>query len=104
MPRTSIGSWQEVVPLYYGRDETTRRPAGPPRCAVSIASTIWRFSTMRMLHEYTERMLRSRLRCRGQATGQPPDPRRAQLSPGVAAAFLSRLVSTTISRSALRLG
>jgi len=47
---------QEVVPLYYERDED-EIPAG--WCAEmkrSISSTIWRFSTLRMLHEYVERM------------------------------------------------
>jgi starch phosphorylase len=46
----------EVVPRYYARDD-----AGLPRAWVdtmraAIASTIWRFSTTRMLHEYTERL------------------------------------------------
>ena len=47
---------QELVPAYYDRDE-----AGVPSRFVqlmrnSIASTIWRFSTTRMLHEYVERL------------------------------------------------
>ncbi len=46
----------EVVPLYYGQ-----RKDGIPRgwtaeMRRSIASTIWRFSTIRMLHEYVEEM------------------------------------------------
>jgi starch phosphorylase len=46
----------EVVPRYYDRTA-----AGFPTDWVqlmrrSIASTIWQFSTTRMLHEYTERM------------------------------------------------
>ena len=47
---------EEIVPRYYDRDAT-----GLPRGWValmkeSIASTIWRFSTARMLTEYVERM------------------------------------------------
>jgi starch phosphorylase len=47
---------QELVPAYYERDE-----AGVPARFVqlmrnSIASTIWNFSTTRMLHEYVERL------------------------------------------------
>jgi starch phosphorylase len=47
---------QEIVPRWYDRD-----PAGLPRRWIgtmrrSIASSIWRFSTARMLHEYVERM------------------------------------------------
>jgi starch phosphorylase len=46
----------EVVPEYYDRD-----PAGLPRAWIermrrSISSNLWRFSTTRMLHEYTERL------------------------------------------------
>ena len=47
---------QEVVPLYYGRDEDDTPTGWTAEMRRSIASTIWRFSTMRMLHEYTERM------------------------------------------------
>jgi glycogen phosphorylase len=47
---------QEVVPRYYERDAD-----GVPRTWVgqmrrSMASTLWRFSTTRMLHEYVEQM------------------------------------------------
>ncbi len=47
---------QELVPAYYDRNED-----GVPERFVqlmrnSIASTIWRFSTTRMLHEYVERL------------------------------------------------
>jgi starch phosphorylase len=47
---------EEIIPSYYDRDsnglprrwlETVRR---------SMATTLWRFSTTRMLHEYTERL------------------------------------------------
>jgi glycogen phosphorylase len=47
---------QEVVPLYYGRDAEDTPTGWTAEMRRSIASTIWRFSTMRMLHEYTERM------------------------------------------------
>jgi starch phosphorylase len=47
---------EEVVPRWYERDE-----AGLPRAWIevmkaSIASTIWRFSTTRMLEEYAEQL------------------------------------------------
>lgn len=46
----------EIVPRYYERG-----PSGIPigwtdRMRASIGSTLWRFSTTRMLHEYTERL------------------------------------------------
>jgi starch phosphorylase len=47
---------QEVVPLYYGRDEDDVPAGWTAEMRRSIASTIWRFSTIRMLHEYVERM------------------------------------------------
>jgi starch phosphorylase len=47
---------QEVVPLYYGRDEEDTPTGWTAEMRRAISSTIWRFSTMRMLHEYTERM------------------------------------------------
>ena len=47
---------QEVVPLYYERDEDDVPPGWCAEMKRSIASTIWRFSTLRMLHEYSERM------------------------------------------------
>ncbi len=47
---------QEIIPRYYERDQK-----GIPRGWIqlmrnSISSTIWRFSTTRMLHEYAERL------------------------------------------------
>jgi starch phosphorylase len=47
---------QEVVPLYYRRDEDDVPEGWTAEMRRSIASTIWRFSTQRMLHEYTEKM------------------------------------------------
>jgi starch phosphorylase len=47
---------QEVVPLYYGRDQDDVPEGWTGEMRRSIASTIWRFSTIRMLHEYVERM------------------------------------------------
>jgi starch phosphorylase len=47
---------QEVVPLYYKRDENDVPDGWIAEMRRSIASTVWRFSTLRMLHEYTERM------------------------------------------------
>jgi glycogen phosphorylase len=46
---------QIVVPLYYGRDADDVPAGWTAEMRRSIASTIWRFSTLRMLHEYTER-------------------------------------------------
>ena len=47
---------QEVVPLYYGRNEDDVPEGWTAEMRRSIASTIWRFSTIRMLHEYVEMM------------------------------------------------
>ena len=46
----------EVVPRYYDRDKDGIPAAWIQAMRNSIASTIWRFSTSRMLHEYTERL------------------------------------------------
>ena len=46
---------QDVVPLYYGRNEDNVPEGWTAQMRRSIASTIWRFSTIRMLHEYVER-------------------------------------------------
>jgi starch phosphorylase len=59
----------EVVPRYYERD-----PDGLPRAWIetmraSIASTVWRFSTTRMLHEYTERLYLPAAAIEGPAPG-----------------------------------
>jgi len=47
---------QEVVPLYYTRNEDGVPEGWTAEMRRSIASTIWKFSTIRMLHEYVERM------------------------------------------------
>jgi starch phosphorylase len=47
---------QEVVPLYYTRNGDGVPEGWTAEMRRSIASTIWRFSTIRMLHEYVERM------------------------------------------------
>jgi hypothetical protein len=59
----------EVVPRYYQRDR-----AGVPRgwtemMRNSISSTIWRFSTTRMLHEYTEQLYLPAAGVAGTASG-----------------------------------
>jgi starch phosphorylase len=46
----------EVVPRYYERTAQGLPAAWVRLMRRSIASTIWQFSTTRMLHEYTERM------------------------------------------------
>jgi glycogen phosphorylase len=47
---------QEVVPLYYGRNENGIPEGWTAEMCRSIASTIWRFSTTRMVHEYVENL------------------------------------------------
>ncbi len=47
---------QELIPAYYERDEDGQPTQWAQLMRNSIASTIWRFSTTRMLHEYTERL------------------------------------------------
>ena len=57
----------EVVPRYYERDAHGMPVAWVELMRRSMASTLWRFSTTRMLHEYVERMYlpRGRVRPRG---------------------------------------
>jgi glycogen phosphorylase len=47
---------QELIPAYYDRDEAGLPIRFLQLMRNSIASTIWRFSTTRMLHEYVERL------------------------------------------------
>jgi starch phosphorylase len=46
----------EIVPTYFERDKSGLPKAWVELMRRSIASTIWRFSTTRMLHEYAERL------------------------------------------------
>jgi starch phosphorylase len=46
----------EIVPAYYERDETGQPTTWIGWMRRSIAASIWRFSTTRMLHEYAERL------------------------------------------------
>jgi starch phosphorylase len=46
----------EVVPEYYDRDASGLPVRWVERMRRSIATTLWQFSTTRMLHEYTERL------------------------------------------------
>jgi starch phosphorylase len=52
----------DVVPEFFDRGAgASRGQSGPParwveRMRRSMASTLWQFSTTRMLHEYTERL------------------------------------------------
>src|SRR5262245_8256318 len=46
----------EVVPRYYDRDKNGIPVAWVEVMRRSMASTLWRFSTTRMLHDYVERM------------------------------------------------
>ncbi len=47
---------QELIPSYYERDEHQLPARWIQLMRNSISSTIWRFSTTRMLHEYVERL------------------------------------------------
>ena len=47
---------EEVVPRYYERDADGLPAAWVDLMRRSMGSTLWRFSTTRMLHEYVERM------------------------------------------------
>ncbi len=47
---------REVIPLYYQRDERGVPTQWIDRMRHSIASTVWRFSTARMIEEYCERL------------------------------------------------
>ncbi len=47
---------QELLPAYYERDRDQLPGTWIQLMRNSIASTIWRFSTTRMLHEYVERL------------------------------------------------
>lgn len=64
---------QELIPAYYERDETGLPVRYLQLMRNSIASTIWRFSTTRMLHEYVERLYLP-------AAGVPVDDRLAATS------------------------
>jgi len=46
----------EIVPEYYQRDDAGIPVRWVERMRRSIATTLWQFSTTRMLHEYTERL------------------------------------------------
>ena len=46
----------ETVPEYYERDDAGIPARWVERMRRSIATTLWQFSTTRMLHEYTERL------------------------------------------------
>jgi starch phosphorylase len=47
---------EELIPAYYERDADGLPARWAQLMRNSIASSIWRFSTTRMLHEYTERL------------------------------------------------
>jgi starch phosphorylase len=47
---------EEVVPRYYTRDEHGLPTAWVDLMRRSMASSLWRFSTTRMLHDYVEKM------------------------------------------------
>ena len=47
---------EEIVPKYYERDAAGLPVAWVDLMRRSMASTLWRFSTTRMLHDYVEKM------------------------------------------------
>ena len=47
---------EEIVPRYYERDEHGLPAAWVDLMRRSMASSLWRFSTTRMLHDYVEKM------------------------------------------------
>ena len=47
---------EEIIPAYYDRDANKLPKRWLDIARRSMASTLWRFSTTRMLHEYTERL------------------------------------------------
>jgi glucan phosphorylase len=47
---------EEIVPRYYDRDADGLPQAWVDIMRRSMASTLWRFSTTRMLHEYVEKL------------------------------------------------
>ncbi len=47
---------EEIVPAYYDRDESGVPTGWVGIMRRSMATALWRFSTTRMLHEYTERL------------------------------------------------
>jgi starch phosphorylase len=47
---------EEIVPRYYDRDERGLPSAWVDLMRRSMASSLWRFSTTRMLHDYVEKM------------------------------------------------
>ncbi len=59
----------ELIPAYYERDANAPPARWLQLMRNSIASTIWRFSTTRMLHEYVERLYLP-----AAAAGAEPEP------------------------------
>ena len=47
---------EEIVPTYYDRDQNGVPAGWLGVMRRSMATALWRFSTTRMLHEYTERL------------------------------------------------
>jgi len=65
---------QEVVPRYYERDRDGIPAAWLQTCRASIRTTVWQFSTTRMLEEYTEQLYLPAARI----SGRPEKPVRAR--------------------------
>jgi glycogen phosphorylase len=80
---------EEVIPRYYDRDRNGIPTAWVDVMRRSMASTLWQFSTTRMLHDYVERMY-----CASEAAAARPEE-----EPGP-----ERRVAQTTARSSRKTG
>jgi starch phosphorylase len=71
----------ELVPAYYERDDHGLPGRWAQLMRNSIASTVWRFSTTRMLHEYVERLYLPAANA-GSASVTEPEPAVARAKAG----------------------
>jgi glycogen phosphorylase len=79
---------EEIVPLYYDRNASGVPEAWVDLMRRSMASTLWRFSTTRMLHDYVEKMYLPAAEAgqAAQVSDVAAPQRRAKGRPSVAAA------------------
>jgi starch phosphorylase len=87
---------EEIVPKYYDRGRDGRPAAWIELMRRSVASTIWRFSTTRMLHQYVEEMYLP-------ASGAPADSGKPAKAPRVRAARAAKTPPTGPDRDAANL-
>ena len=96
---------EEIVPAYYERDAAGLPPRWLAVMRRAMATALWRFSTTRMLHEYTEPLYLPAAGVAGRRAGGRAGRDRSRLGdrrwpPG----SRSRSPSTTTSRSATSAG